>query len=202
MRQAAAPTIVVARPTGEMKFFDTVMSSAPIDTTGENIQALNLIPQGVTESTRVGRKCTIKRITMKGFLRWDPAMNAASYGTSHIRLALVLDKQANGAAPDYTDVYETNSVLSPRNLANVGRFKVLKCWQLNPAEGQFISTAVACPLTPIEFNKKVDIPLEFNSTTGAITEIRSNNLVLMAISNVGDDVHLLSAYWRVSFTDM
>lgn len=187
-----------------MKFYDTTQSAAAIDSTAENMLSINLIPQGVTESTRVGRKCTIRRITCKGYIRWDPAgMGASTYSNAQIRYLLVLDKQANGANPAWTDVYEDTSVNSPRNLANVGRFKVLKDWHFTPAFGAVISGGanIAAPMTKFKFNKKVNIPLEFNASTGAITELRSNNLTLMAVSNAGDDTHTVTSYWRVSYTD-
>lgn len=193
---------------GEMKNFDTIQDNLPIDTTAENVTSLNLIPQGVTDNTRVGRKCTIRRITMKGYLSWDSTtMGAGTFAFAQVRLVLVLDKQANGGNPAWTDVYQAATVNSPRNLSNVNRFTVLKDWHLTPTFPCVPNTAgtgvvIVCPMAKIKFNKKVNIPLEFSSTTGAITEIRSNNLTLMAMSLIGDDTHTLSAHWRVSFTDI
>jgi len=62
----------------ELKFFDTALSFA-IDTTVEvpATGQLSLIPQGVTQSTRVGRKATIKSIYLHGTAALVPAAAAS-----------------------------------------------------------------------------------------------------------------------------
>jgi len=61
----------------ELKFFDTSLSFL-FDTTGEvpATGQLVLIPQGVTESTRVGRKCVIKSVHLKGITQGVPGAAA------------------------------------------------------------------------------------------------------------------------------
>jgi len=45
----------------------------------------------------------------------------------------------------------------------------------------------------------MDIPLEFSDVTGAITELKTNNIQLMAISNAGDDTNKLNLVARLRF---
>jgi len=61
----------------ELKFFDTATSFS-IDTSPEvpATGQLVLIPQGVTESTRVGRKCVIRSIQGRWDLRFNPGAGA------------------------------------------------------------------------------------------------------------------------------
>lgn len=197
----------------ERKFFDTVLTDTAIDLTGETLTSLNLIPQGVTEATRVGRKCVIRSIDITGFINWAPTagMTVGAYGDSQVMLVLVLDKQCNGANAAWTDVWEANSVITPRDLANTDRFVVLKRWNLVPdfpvvTTADNWATAGNTIVQPRQqkikpYHKKCKIPIEFSSTTGAITEVRSNNLILMAMSNVLDDQNTVSAYCRVRFED-
>jgi hypothetical protein len=99
-------TVPGLRP--ERKFFDTVVSGT-VDTTAEALTSLNLIAQGVTQSTRVGRKCTVTEIIVKGMVEWTTVTNA-TMPQDQVRLILLLDKQANGANPSYADVFESASV--------------------------------------------------------------------------------------------
>lgn len=187
----------------ELKFLDTTLDSTAIDATGEiapgggTSTGIVLIPQGVTESTRVGRKCTIRSIQMRGSLDLQSDTSSA-----YICLALVWDKQANGAYPAYTDIFEVNHYTSPLNLANSGRFVILKRWNLaiNQATYNDTGATFAGSRRMIKYYKKCNIPIEFSSTTGAITEIRSNNLFLTQLCTP-DDKASGYFYFRVRFSD-
>lgn len=191
-----------AGPNAELKFFDTA-NSFNIDATGEvpSTGQLCLIPQGITESTRVGRKCVIKRINIKWRLSFEPGAGATPQGLSYIYL--VLDKQANGAAASIGDVFELDDLpVSFLNLANSQRFSILKKWvhAWNPTAG--VSTAWTRMNRAVNWSKKCNIPLEFSSTTGAITEIRSNNIFLMAGCNTGmDDLVQVTGTVRLRYSD-
>lgn len=187
----------------ELKFHDVVFSGG-IDATGEiapgggTSTALNLISQGTTESQRIGRKCVIKRIDFKGDLTLATAIGSATYNIS-----LILDTQANGAYPNYTDVFETDSPRSFLNLANSQRFKIMKRWYgvINQTAGDG-SGAYGSQRKVMKFNKACNIPIEFSSTTGAITEIRSNNLFIMWDTDAGeDDAINVNMSWRLRFSD-
>jgi len=181
----------------EIKFFDTLLSD-PISSTGEvaDGSGLNLIPQGTTESNRDGRKCTITSINMKGYLTKNNGGPSAVYN-----IALVLDTQANGAYPDYTDVFETDTPDSHLNLANSQRFRVLKRWYgtMNALTVNNSFTNWGETRKVLSFNKKCNIPLEFSSTTGAITEIRSNNLLVMWDCDLNDAISA-NMNFRLRFT--
>jgi len=192
-----------ASPTGEVKFLDTATAFL-FDTTGEvpATGQLNLVPQGVEESQRVGRKITIKSIN----IRWVISAGAGTTASDTLRLMLVQDTQANGAAATYSGVggvLESDTVTAFRNLENSNRFIVLKDWffSLNPTAG--IVGAFNSTQKSITFNKKCNIPIEFDSSasTGAIGTIRSNNLFLLARGGVVDDGYQCTGVVRIRYTD-
>ena len=60
--------------------------------------------------------------------------------------------------------------------------------------------STAAVFKQFSFHKECNIPLEFDSTTGAITEIRSNNFGIMVLSQGGDRINMFSKV-RVRFSD-
>jgi len=188
---------------GELKFFDTAISFT-IDATGEvpATGQLNLIPQGDTESTRVGRKCTVKSIEWWLNMQYNPS---AANVEDLTKIAIVQDKQANGAAATAALVYtSTNLPTAPRNLENEPRFRVLKeivqVW--NAQAG--VAGAYAPVQKYVHGRKKVNIPLIFDSTatTGAIGTIRTNNIFLLAgTGGSSDDLVNVNGNVRIRYTD-
>lgn len=188
-------------PAGEeLKFFDTAHTFS-FDSTPEVPAGgqLCLIPQGVTESTRVGRKCTVRSISMKGTLTYNPGTSTA--GATTIWLTLVLDKQCNGAAATNGDVYVGNPMNNFRNMANISRFTVLKRIIIDFNSTAGVSGAYSASQKTFGFTKKCNIPLEFSSTTGALTELKTNNLFLLANSYPGDDLVTIAGVTRIRFSD-
>lgn len=186
----------------ELKFFDTanswsVSSTAVVPATGQE----NLIPQGVTESTRVGRKATVKSIQMRGRFTYVPAADTA--GGSNAYLYVVLDKQCNGAAAAITDVLTGNDISTAMiNLANSERFVILKRFVCPVFAEAGVQAAFARYTVAIDWYHKCNIPLEFSSTTGAITELKSNNIFFL--SGCDSNTNNLIAYTgtcRLRFSD-
>lgn len=184
----------------EKKFFDTAIAF-DFDTTGEVPATggqLALIPQGDTESTRDGRKAVIESVQIRGICAFTPGAAATATAVTH--LYLVLDTQCNGAAAAVTDVFtSTNLGTAMLNLNNSGRFRILKHWvqTWNPPAG--VSTAYNTTAKQVEFYKKCNIDMDWSSTTGALTEIRSNNLFLIAGANAADDLVSFSGTCRLRF---
>ncbi len=182
----------------EKKFFDTTLATTALATAGVILNpSLNLVPQGVTESTRVGRKCTITRINFRAFL----ILSSGTAQSSELyRIMLVMDKQANGAPATIVDILETADEKSFNNLANSQRFMVLKDWYGAMNKLTDVGTNINSVQKVLTFYKSVNIPVEFSSTTGAIGEIRSNNLLLLGISSTGTTISI-SHTTRIRFTD-
>lgn len=178
---------------GELKFFEQVVDDATVAQGGtiQTAGSINDIPQGVTESTRVGRKCTIKSIHCRMLISLPTQdANATPALGDSLRYVLYMDKQCNGATAAVTDIFEQNDFHSFRNLANSGRFVILKdtIYNINYAGLASDGAGVVSQgsvTKQLKFNVKCNAPIEFNSTTGAITEIRSNNFGVCLFSSSG-----------------
>lgn len=177
----------------ELKFFDLDIDKDPTLSAGFilNAGSVNNIASGTQENQRIGRKCTIRSIHLRYLLLLpeQDAVATPAIGDS-LRIIVYQDKQANGAAAAILDILETANIHSFRNLANSGRFNVLcdKLHNVNYAglasDGAGVVSQAGVSFNYV-WNKKVNIPLEFSSTTGATTEIRSNNLGILLIGNQG-----------------
>ncbi len=190
---------------GELKFHDVDLDDAVIATGGTVTPSINLIAQGVTESQRVGRKCTLRSINWKFrvALNQIDAAGTSSTGDS-CRVILFLDKQCNGATATVINVLESANYQSFRNLANSGRFMILQDKLVTINYNTLASdNAGVVSQSPIlqnyTFYKKCNIPIEYDNTTGAITEIRSNNLGVLLISEQGTGG--FQSKFRLRFSD-
>ncbi len=173
---------------GELKFHDIDMDDAVI-AGGMNVQAIiNAIPQGTTEVQRIGRKCTIRSIGWR-FACTLPNSTTSANTSDVVRVMMILDKQCNGALPANTDIVESSDYQSFNNLGNKNRFRTLfdKTYDLTTSAGGGDGTTedYGEDILTDSFFKRVNIPIEFDSTTGAITEIRSNNIIVMLGSRSG-----------------
>lgn len=177
---------------------------------------LSLIPQGDTAVKRVGRKAILHNINFRMEVAAGEVTQVASAIVSHLdfRVALILDKQCNGAAAAFADVFDTttNSIITRayQRLDNQNRFQVLydKRFALNLSEvAQVDATITAGTCKPMYGSRviqkalKVKIPLEFETatTSGALTTLRSNNVYIYVTSTNGAWVYNLST--RLRFTD-
>jgi len=193
-------------PNAELKFFDTALTipstALLVAATTAATGLVALIPQGDGESNRDGRQCVVKRISIKGVLTLTPGAETIVSPIAH--MYLVLDKQANGVAAIATDIFDSNIPGSAfMKLENSKRFKILKSWQhsLMPTAG--VSGAWCGQRRLIKWSKGCNIPLDFGGTTGAISEMRSNNLLLVVgYDNVGGTSHTISlaGQCRLRFT--
>lgn len=188
---------------GELKFHDVDLDDAVISAAGTITSSINLIAQGVTESTRVGRKCVVRQILWRYNINIIGVAGSGVTAGDVVRVILYLDKQCNGAAATVTGILESDDYQSFNNLANTSRFRILmdRTHQCNPVGFAGDGAANDSPEVqfPYTFFKKVYVPLEFDSTTGAISEIRSNNLGVLMLSKGG--VLKFESKIRLRFTD-
>ncbi len=174
--------------------------------------SLNDIKQGTGEEERIGRKCTIRNINIRLTLHWIPAASSdlteADDTSITVRLVLYCDKQCNGAAAAALDLFDTNVYNSYRNLANITRFKFLydKLLTFNTTaiaagNGTANDSARIIKAFQVRISKRVNIPIEFDSTTGDISEIRSNNIGLFMGTNDSGEMSVSASTCRIRFTD-
>ncbi len=174
-------------PNSELKFFDTTRAShVPAAAGTISNPSLNLIVQGFDENDRIGRKCVIKGLFIKGTV-FLASTTAAASTSDRLRVIVYLDKQSNGATATVTDILETAIIDSFRNLANSGRFQIL-----SDVTEPITIPGGGAPTGAESFGEifqnfscskaNLNIPVEFDGASGAITDITSNNFGVLAIS--------------------
>ncbi len=189
----------------ELKFHDVDLDDTLIAQAGTITPTINIIAQDTTESTRVGRKCTIVAINW----RYDIILNdTASVDTTaeSVRVIMYLDKQCNGAAATALGILETDDYQSFNNLANKSRFSILMDRQIDMSatagSGQNAADVFGETIHSGAFYKKCNIPIEFDNsaTSGVLTSIRSNNLGVMLLAKDGNLCTFASKI-RLRFSD-
>ncbi len=191
---------------GELKFHDVTLDDAVVAAVGEVIlDSLVKIPQNITEITRIGRKATIRKISVR--MQYKIPSTATAANTSDImRVILFHDKQANGATAAVLDILETADYQSFLNLSNSGRFRILfdktipLICQAGSGRGTTDTLSFSEDTKVEQWHKECNISIEYDSTAGAITEIKSNNLGVLIISS--DGLCEFQSSWRLRFTDL
>ncbi len=176
----------------EMKFKDTTIDDAVIASAGTINPGPIIIAQGTTESTRIGRKITVFKWHVKWQLTLPAQTDVADIDNGDtMRIMWIVDRQANGAYPAVLDVLETAAYDSFRNLANTSRFRVLSDVNMtlrrlvSMTDGANTANSPGVRTKVMAKSFSLNMPVEYDSTTGAITEIRSFNLFVLAISQMG-----------------
>lgn len=157
-------------------------------------QPLIGIAQGTSALTRIGRKIMLKSLLLTGHITMQPTPGTSL--NDIVYLYIILDRQANGAYPAIADIWsEVVPAACLRNLDTAKRFKILKTmmWTLNASDA---STPV---IQDFEIFLKMNKWIDFSSDTGAITEIKSNNILCVWGSDFG--VSTIAGSSRVRFTD-
>ncbi len=186
----------------ELKFHDLDIDDATIASNGTITEdSCNVIVQGTSESQRIGRKCTLRSINWRFNIRL-PEGTAVTTTSDTVRVILYLDKQTNGATAAVTDILESDDFQSFNNLSNKSRFRTLmdRTYDLN-TDLSGDGTTVDSPRFNMNdtFFKKVNIAIEYDSTTGAITEQRSNNVGVLLLSKNG--LCTFASKMRIRFSD-
>ncbi len=152
--------------------------------------SVSAVSQGDGESQRDGRVYYIHGVNIQGTLHVPQTeAQAAPNGDIVCRLALVWDKQTNGAQLNAEDVFLTigaaSDIDSYRNLQYVQRFNVLQdkkirvpVGQTNMNEGAVNSFANAFVNVPFKLYHTFRTPLKVTctGTTAAIASISDNSL--------------------------
>lgn len=173
----------------EKKFFDTTKANGVI-TSGNVItdSSLNLVQAGNDANKRVGRQITIKSIHIRG-----QCSNNADIPSDHIRVVVYWDQQCNGATATIGDLFTNGhqgraSVDSFLKLENSKRFKILRDMQIDLDTNSVSNPSASTPKYSVKIEYfqahiSCNICVEFSGTTGAITEIKNNNIGIAVLSH-------------------
>ena len=169
---------------------------------------LNGCAVGNAVNQRVGTQITLRSLEVHAQV-WANSTNTLDFPC---RLAVVLDRVSNGAQVGaMTDIFATTDVdyatISPRNLVNRKRFKILcdKHYCLGGPAGQLGS--VPCRRVFKIFMKfRRPIVVQFNNgNTGTYADIVANSLYLIFQGNATSHTNCVQTaffYSRLRYTDM
>jgi hypothetical protein len=148
---------------------------------------LNNVSIGSAGYQREGRKINMRDVLLQYVIQYGSGLAQNSFRQSRVFVALVLDMQANGAAPNATDVFvtgydstdvaDTLATLPQVNMANVNRYKVLKIAYHDPIiEPTLLAGSANCFASSQSgsFSVKLGIPTTFRtdvSTSPATVQI-------------------------------
>ncbi len=166
----------------ELKFFDTIVAGTALATTGIiTSPSLNIVPQGTTESERVGRKMMIKGIGIRFLLQFN---SSTTETVEVVRVIVVLDKQTNKTAFAITDVLEVASEGSFNNLANKNRFLILMDRYQSINKVVDVGTNINQFVQAWSWFKELNVSIEFDNSvnTGAVSSQTSNNIAVFALT--------------------
>lgn len=168
----------------ESKFFDFSHNNAVMVTGGEILNSINLIAQGATEKTRIGRKIVLSSIHLNAWVR-NVASPVLTDGFALGRFILYVDHQCNGATATVTDILASANYQSFRNLEQASRFTILfdKTIVVNAGAAQGDGTTFSSYSSgkAWKYNKKCNLPILFDGATGVMTEVCCNNIGLLEI---------------------
>ena len=183
----------------EHKFLDTSFAQATVPTAGLiSYPSVNFVPQGAGESERVGRKVVLRNLLLRYVVVLNNTTTAGST-EDVVRTIVFLDKQCNGQAATVTDILATANHLSFNNLANKGRFSILCDQSTDINSNGAIAAGFGEKVETRSKYLRLNHPIEFSGATGAITEIRSNNIGILIISKGANS--LWNATVRIRYSD-
>lgn len=189
---------------GEWKFLDSSINQ-DINTTAV-LTLVNGLQPGNSASQRIGMKVSIKSMEIRLNVNVTPATGVSQVN----RWFILLDRQANGAAPAaVTDYLVAQSSTAPRQLANRKRFKLItdKIYRLGGvlngagtgaqvAEGRMFKMY-------IKFRRPIIV--EYNAgVAGTIADISSNSLFFGTFGTEapGNTDTNCTGYVRIRYTDL
>jgi Geminivirus coat protein/nuclear export factor BR1 family. len=176
----------VARSAKETGFLDSILEGVPFNTTGL-VQQLNMIPQGNTVNTRVGKKILLKSVQIRGSVD-VPVVGIANPAFHKCSFLIVYDRRPVGTLPVMTDFFTSSTSTAMNNDANSGRFQILKRHDFminisNATAGQeqFLDTS-SC--TVDEFISLKGLQTVYKAAgTGAPNDTEQGALYLVTIGN-------------------
>jgi len=167
---AAARSLV----SNELNYSDSNISSEA--NSSGSFQLLNGLTLGTSATTRLGQRIRIVSVQLHLQIKQDTTalLNAT-------RCWIVLDNQANGATPAFTDVFVDANPYTMRTVSGSKRFQVI--WdsgQIASAGNQTAGQITEGGIKVIDLFRKMDAMTEFKTTNnGDITDIQTGALYFM-----------------------
>lgn len=181
--------------------------------------SLNNLEQGIGLNQRIGDRFVLKSIQLQLQLKnivpvnFSDINNVRQAASRQFSIALVLDRQSNGASAALTQQTIWQSPLSCNSyllISNSRRFKILRKWNitLTPrALGIFVTDLdhyITWDMALVQLYKKCSIPIMQSGPAASETTIQSNNVslwVCMEDQGGTGDNFTLSGIGRIRYMD-
>ena len=191
----------------EIKFFDSTFPQTNIPSGPASLIDSTIVAQitnGTGPSDRIGRRIKVVKVDYSASVFLDGA--TATVNTEAFRLDFWLDRQCNGFAPAAAELYTTIAgppgTCQMPNLYNEKRFKRLftKVHQFNTMNSVGVAGVSANVGYKFEGSFRPNCVIEYDATTGNITDLTSNNIFTAWGSDIGF-CSTNSIFTRVHYVD-
>lgn len=200
----------------ETKFYDTARVGAALITNtnaagGEHdpatVNCISAPAQGDTEQNRDGNRIMIKSYHINGVITAPVVAQTSGSQGKEVFVALVLDKQTNGAQLNSEDVFTNPSGDAAltchvqRNLQYSSRFEVLGQQVLTANNASVGSTGTSSYSLPFRFDGFRDIPVQFKggATAAGVSGVADNSLHIIAWESGSNQDYTINYNSRVRF---
>lgn len=198
----------------DQKLIDATLTAATDATGGEHNPSatllLNTVDQGDGQSDRDGRQMCMDSIHLFGHVTIPIALNqTVPHHAASVFIALILDKQTNGAVLDSEKVFvnaggDVDTMIQPfRNLQFIKRFEVLDTVVINCPQQEMSYDGTNMEFggysIPFSMFKRLDHIVNFISATPSVVDIVDNSLQVIAWTNRTEGGALLSYVSRLRF---
>ncbi len=163
-------------------------------TSGGSIELCNGTARGTSHFNRLGNVERMKAL----FIRLNVSVPAGFAGPAFLRIMILLDKRPNGVAPTFGDVLLNDAVdaaiVSPLDLKSGNQFKILR-------NRIFSITEFDKGAQVMTFFKKMNLKVMHNTVDNdpAVTNIETNGLFLMMISDQGLPANQPIVTWQIRY---
>ena len=185
----------------EKKFLDVGVTLFVTGVPTAALTLLNGISQGTTSSTRIGSRIEIKSVQFRS--NYQSGQGAT--GVTPLRIKIIYDKEANGAAPNATDIMAVDAIDGLNNLNNAGRFITVFDQTWDPVTGPSLGSGPGCAQAQIlDGYVKCNLPVKYNGgNAGTVADISSGSLYVLSWSNgvtLGGTGYDPAGYFRIRYT--
>lgn len=202
----------------EKKYSDKIITMAVNDSPSGTVTLLNGVANGDTSTTRDGNQMKMTSLFLRGTVVANGDYFAqTSRNPQQVRIAIVWDKQADGALPATNEIFEVigaGQVNSPLKITNGKRFKVLydKALILG-ADGYHVTDAAVSTFMPqarhfehyISFtkNRQNGLKVRYSGDTSAVSDIATGCLYLVVLPGDGYGAYQPQGnlYSRIRYVD-
>lgn len=205
----------IKKTVNEMSYLKKVKQSKYLDgtwnitssTSGTIYGSLATIGQGDGSNNRNGDKIQVTRLEISGEVNL-PTTSTVADMNDYVRYIVYVDKQCNGANATVAALLENAdpaSFYNPDNMPynNPRRFRILfdKTFNLNASCAGYNGTNIVSGTVrkPFKFTKDFKLNLQYNGSTGVVSELNNSNIGMLAISSQG--AATINAYIKTHFVD-